>query len=60
APEGGGEAEIEWQLARLSEPERAALRLLPPLGTDSSGPLGAGLLASGVLALNIRAIQAAL
>ncbi|MCS5723673.1 hypothetical protein N1028_19460 [Herbiconiux sp. CPCC 203407] len=39
---------------------RAALQRLPPVGTDSSGPPGAGLLASGVLGANIRAIQAAL
>ncbi|WP_309127918.1 putative immunity protein [Microbacterium sp.] len=52
------EAEIRWQLDQLSEPERSALRLLPPLGADSSGPLGEGLLSRGVLASTIRAIQA--
>ncbi|CAD6010356.1 putative immunity protein [Agreia sp. COWG] len=57
---GGAAAEIAWQLEHLSEPVRAALRQLPLLGTDSSGPLGAGLLASGVLGENIRLIQAAL
>jgi hypothetical protein len=36
---------------------RSALRRLPPLG-DSAGPLGPGLLASGILASIIRAIQA--
>jgi hypothetical protein len=58
APNGGGGDEIAWQLERLSEPARAALSQLPLLGTDSSGPLGAGLLASGALGQNIRRIQA--
>lgn len=50
--------EIRWQLAHLSERERSALRLLPPLGSDSSGPLGAGLLSRGILGSTIREIQA--
>jgi hypothetical protein len=58
-PDGGGD-EIDWQLENLSEPVRAALRRLPLLGADSSGPLGAGLLASGALGRYIRLIQAAL
>ncbi len=52
--------EIDWQLAQMSEPVRQALARLPQLGEDSSGPLGAGLLASGELGANIRAIQAAI
>ena len=60
ASDGGGGDEIAWQLEHMSEPVRAALHLLPLLGTDSSGPLGAGLLASGVLGENIRLIQAGL
>lgn len=52
--------EVRWQLARMTPPVRDALRLLPALGEDSSGPLGAGLLASGELARVIRKIQAAL
>lgn len=52
------QAEIRWQLAELSERERAALRLLPPLGSDPSGPLGEGLLSSGILGATIREIQA--
>ena len=60
APGAGGSAEIAWQLDHLSEPVREALRLLPPLGSDASGPLGAGLLASGVLGSNVRQIQAGL
>lgn len=55
-----GSAELAWQLAHLTEPVRSALTRLPLLGEDSSGPLGAGLLASGVLGANIRALQAAL
>ncbi|WP_026127126.1 putative immunity protein [Nocardiopsis xinjiangensis] len=49
--------EIRWQLAQLSEGERAVLRLLPPLGTDPSGPLGIGLLSRGILGSTIREIQ---
>ena len=44
-PEAIGE-EIRWQLAHMSPPIRAALRQLPPVGKDSAGPLGQGLLAS--------------
>ncbi|HEY8590131.1 MAG TPA: hypothetical protein VIL55_11325 [Naasia sp.] len=49
--------EIAWQLARLTSPAGAALRSLPPLGTDSAGPLGAGLLATGLLGEIIRRLQ---
>jgi len=52
--------EIRWQLEKLSPEARTALRQLPLLGEDSSGPLGPGLLSRGVLATNIRAIQAGL
>jgi hypothetical protein len=52
--------ELAWQLERMSEPVRSALRRLPLLGEDSSGPLGSGLLASGALGAHIRAIQASL
>lgn len=52
--------EIGWQLDRLSPEARTALRRLPLLGEDTSGPLGPGLLSRGVLAQNIRAIQAGL
>jgi hypothetical protein len=55
---GAVRAEIEWQVAALSVRERAALRLLPPLGADSAGPLGPGLLARGLLGTTIRDIQA--
>lgn len=49
--------EIEWQLTRMSAGVAAALRQLPPLGEDPSGPLGPGLLASGVLGTVIRELK---
>ncbi|ETA07287.1 hypothetical protein V525_07985 [Gordonia alkanivorans CGMCC 6845] len=49
--------EIRWQLTQLTDRERAALRLLPPLGADESGPLGPGLLSQGILGSTIREIQ---
>ncbi len=52
--------EIRWQLEHSSPETRAALRQLPLLGEDTSGPLGPGLLNRGVLAANIRALQAGL
>ncbi|MGV9857259.1 hypothetical protein ACWDTD_01260 [Gordonia sp. NPDC003425] len=51
-------AEITWQLANLTDDERAALRRLPELGSDSSGPPGPGLLTRGVLGSTIREIRA--
>jgi Imm-5 like putative immunity protein len=50
--------EIRWQLGRLSPPARAALRKLPPVGQNASGPLGPGLLASGLLGAVVRELQA--
>ncbi|MCK8475662.1 putative immunity protein [Microbacterium aurugineum] len=52
--------EVHWQLALLSPEAAAALRRLPPLGTDTAGPLGPGLLAAGTLGAVIRELQAAL
>lgn len=52
--------EIRWQLAHMSAAAAAALRKLPPVGENSSGPLGPGLLASGVLGTIVREIQARL
>jgi len=52
--------EIRWQIAQMSDQVRAALRSLPLLGQDDSGPLGSGLLASGALGAHIRVIQGAL
>ncbi|MHB1773971.1 MAG: hypothetical protein ACYCST_19990 [Acidimicrobiales bacterium] len=42
----------------MSAATRAALRQLPPVGQDKSGPLGPGLLASGLLGTIIRDLQA--
>ncbi|MEI3847924.1 MULTISPECIES: putative immunity protein [unclassified Microbacterium] len=56
----GFEAELRWQVGALSDAARPALRALPPLGEDSAGPLGPGLLARGDLADAIRRIQSAL
>jgi hypothetical protein len=58
-PEAVGE-EIRWQLGRMSEAARAALRQLPPVGENASGPLGPGLLASGLLGTIVRDLQAGL
>ncbi|RYE09202.1 MAG: hypothetical protein EOP22_09775 [Hyphomicrobiales bacterium] len=60
APERPGAAldEVAWQLGQMSPEVRAVLRTLPPLGENRSGPLGPGLLASGVLGDMIRALQA--
>ncbi len=54
------EEEIRWQLEHMSLEVRTALATLPLLGADSAGPLGPGLLASGVLGSTIRTIQAEL
>lgn len=51
------DAEVDWQLAQLTGAERAALAQLPLLGTDTSGPLGPGLLTRGVLAAAVRRLQ---
>jgi hypothetical protein len=58
-PEADSE-EIGWQLASMSDEVRAALRTLPPVGENRSGPLGPGLLASGILGAIIRDLQAGL
>ncbi len=51
------EAEIRWQLDRASPEVRRALRALPPVGEDRSGPLGPGLLASGRVGAVVRDLQ---
>src|ERR1700716_3475886 len=51
---------VGWPPGRMSAPARAALRQLPPVGENSSGPLGPGLLASGLLGTIIRDLQASL
>jgi hypothetical protein len=53
-------AEIRWQLRHMSAKVKAALRQLPALGANRSGPLGPGLLSSGVLGTAIRELQARL
>jgi hypothetical protein len=50
--------EVDWQLAHLTIPVRSALRLLPPVGENSAGPLGGRLLASGDLGAIIHRLQA--
>lgn len=50
--------EIQWQIEYMTPEVRSALARLPSLGEDSAGPLGPGLLASGILGSAIRAIQA--
>jgi hypothetical protein len=52
--------EVQWQRGHASEEVRTALGRLPTVGTDSAGPLGAGLLASGVLGTIIADLQAGL
>ena len=52
--------EIRWQLDHMSEEVRDALRTLPPVGQNSSGPLGPGLLATGQLGAIVRDVQARL
>ncbi|WP_205162483.1 putative immunity protein [Arthrobacter roseus] len=49
--------EVCWQLEHMTVRVRSALRLLPLLGENSSGPLGPGLFTSGILASIIRDIQ---
>ena len=58
-PDAAGE-EMEWQLAHTSAEVRAALRTLPPVGKNRSGPLGPGLLASGPLGGIVRQLQSGL
>jgi hypothetical protein len=62
APDGADAAseEIRWQLDHISAAARVALRPLPPVGENASGPLGLGLLAPGLLGRIIRDLQAGL
>jgi len=52
--------EIGWQVRHMSAEVRAALRRLPPVGENRSGPLGPGLLASGRIGRIVRDLQAGL
>jgi len=58
-PDAVGE-EIRWQLGHMSAAATCALRQLPPVGENTSGPLGPGLLASGALGTIIGDLQAGL
>jgi hypothetical protein len=51
--------EVAWQLTQLTDVERDALRRLPLLGAETTGPLGQGLLTKGLLGESVRTIQAA-
>lgn len=51
------EQEIAWQVGAMSAQVRVALRKLPEVGTDTSGPLGPGMLASGLLGRTVRDLQ---
>lgn len=57
---GVAELALRWQLDRLPDAARTALRRLPALGEDAAGPLGPGLLSSGILGSTIRRLQTAL
>lgn len=60
APDRAGAVseEIRWQLDHMPAAVRMALRLLPPVGENASGPLGPGLLSSGLLGEIIGDLQA--
>src|SRR5579875_597813 len=49
--------EIRWQLAHMTAAARSALRQLPPVGENRSGPLGPGLLSSSAVGRIVREIQ---
>jgi hypothetical protein len=51
------EEELDWQLEHMSAEVRAALRRLPPVGSNPLGPLGPGLLANGQLGAIVRELQ---
>jgi hypothetical protein len=52
--------EVRWQLSHMSAAVRAALRQLPAVGENPSGPLGQGLLCFGILGTIIGDLQAGL
>ena len=58
-PEAAGN-EIRWHVSHMSEAVQCALSTLPPVGVDSSGPLGPGLLSRGKLLENVRELQLSL
>ncbi|WP_156759762.1 putative immunity protein [Microbacterium karelineae] len=52
--------EIDWQLGAMTADVHRALAALPPLGQDTAGPLGPGLLTRGILGSTIRRLQSSL
>ncbi|MGB3828125.1 MAG: putative immunity protein, partial [Ornithinimicrobium sp.] len=60
APERPGAVgeEIHWQLDHMPPRVVVALRSLPPVGENASGPLGPGLLATGLLGTIVADLQA--
>lgn len=54
------ENEIRWQLCHMNLEVQSALRSLPPLGENRSGPLGAGLLARGFIGTTIEKLHQAI
>lgn len=54
------EDEIRWHLTHMTAEVRTALRELPPVGENSSGPLGPGLLSSGQVGMIVRKLQGGL
>jgi hypothetical protein len=59
-PADAVEREVRWQLGHMSAAVADALRALPPVGEDLSGPLGPGMLASGPLGAVIGELQASI
>ena len=57
---GAVHQEIRWQLDHMSPATRRALRQLPRVGKNSSGPLRPGLLASGLLGSVVSELQTSL
>ena len=53
----GRSTEVTWQLRQLTGEARDALRTLPPVGENGSGPLGPGLLSSGAIGTIVRELQ---
>ncbi len=52
--------EVRWQLDHASAAVKAALRLLPPVGENAAGPLGPGLLSSGLIGAIVHDLQVGL
>jgi hypothetical protein len=52
--------EVRWQLDHASAAVRAALALLPPVGENAAGPLGPGLLSSGLIGAIVHDLQVGL